>query len=59
MREMADGDFPLEVNVRQERSLVVYAKGEDTVLIWQFEGGAENGAVGGGGHGLEVEAMEG
>ena len=56
---MADGDFPLDVNVREERPLVIDAEGENAVLVWQFEGGAEDGAVGGCGNGLEVEAVKG
>ncbi len=59
MREMADCYFPLDVDVRQERSLVVDSEGEDAVLIWQFEGGTENGAVGSGGDRVKVKAVEG
>lgn len=59
MRKMANCYFPLDVDVGHERPLIVDAEGEDTVLIWQFEGGAENGAVGCCRNGLEIEALKG
>lgn len=56
---MADCYFPLDVDVRHEGPLVVDAEGENTVLIWQLEGDAENGAVDCFGDWLEVQAVEG
>jgi len=45
MCKMSDCNRRLLVHVGQERSLVVDAEREDSVLIWQGERGAEDGAV--------------
>jgi len=52
-------DLSLDVNVREERALVVDAEGEDAVLVGELEGGAEDGAVCSLGDRGEVEAVEG
>jgi len=45
MSEMSDCNRRLLVHVGQEWSLVVDAEREDSVLVWQSERGAEDGAV--------------
>ena len=59
MSEMPDCHFALDVDVGEEWSLVVDAEGENAVLIGGAEGGAEDGAVGGVGDWLKIEAFEG
>lgn len=45
MSKMSDCNRRLLVHVGQEGSLVVDAERKDPVLVWQSEGGAEDGAV--------------
>lgn len=59
MSEMPNSDLTLLVNVCKERSAVVDAEVEDSVLVGGLEGGAENSGVGGFGDGGEVKAVEG
>lgn len=55
---MSHSDLSFLVNVREERSPVIDAEVEDTVLIRGLEGGAEDGRVGGLRQRREVKAME-
>ncbi len=58
MGEMPHRHFSLNVNVGQERTLVVDPKGKDAVLVRESEAGAEYGAICGLGDGFKVEAMK-
>lgn len=58
MRKMSHCHLAFDVDVGKERPLVVDAEGKDAMLVRRAEGGAEKGAVGGGGDGGEVEAVE-
>jgi len=58
VREVSHGDFPLLIHCGEERTFVVDAKVEDTVLVRQGKRCAEDGAVGGIANGFEVETVE-
>lgn len=53
MRKMSYCDTRLLIHIGEERSLVVYAECEDSMLIWQGERGTENSAVGSLRNGME------
>lgn len=55
---MSYGYLALHVDAGEERPLVVDAKGKNAMLVRRSESSAEEGAVGGGGDGREVEAVE-
>ena len=59
MRKVSYSHLSLLLNVRQEGTLVVDFEGEDPVLVWQFEGCAEDGTVGCCADGVEWKAVEG
>lgn len=59
MGKVPDCDLPLLIDVCDERSAVVDAEVEDTVLIGGLESDTENGGVGGLSDGGEVQAVEG
>ena len=59
MRKVSYSHLPLLLNVRQKGALVVDFEGEDPVLVRQFEGCAEDGAVGCCADGVEWKAVEG
>ena len=56
---MADRDFSLYFHIREKWPFVVDFEGKNAVLVWGFESGAEEGAVGRMRGWLEVEAVEG
>ncbi len=58
MCEMSYRDSMLLVHVGEERSFVIDAESEDSVLVWKRKGGAENGAVGSLGDRGESEPVE-
>lgn len=58
MSEMSDSYFPLNIDIREEGSLVVDAKGEDTVLIGCLKSSAVKGTVDASRDWSEIEAME-
>lgn len=59
VRKVSDTDFPLLIDVCEERTLVVDAEIEDTVLVGELEGGGVDGAVRGLRHRPERETVEG
>jgi hypothetical protein len=59
MSEVADGNFMLLLDGGEERPLIVYAEGEDAVLIRSHKLSAEHGASICASDGLEGQAMEG
>lgn len=58
MGVVADGDFVFLFNVGEEGTLVIYAEGEDPVLVGNRELGAKGGAVFCCLDRLEVETVE-
>ena len=59
MSEMPDRYFPFYVHIGEERSLVVDAEGEDTMLVRQSEGTAEDSAIKCLRSGYKIETMIG
>ena len=59
VRKVSYRHLSLLLDVRQEGTLVVDFEGEDPVLVWQFEGCAEDGAIGCCADGVEWKAVEG
>ncbi len=55
---MSHRHLTLHIDAGEEWPLVVDAEGKDAMLVRRAEGGAEEGAVGGGGDGGEVETVE-
>lgn len=56
--EVADSDLSLLIDIGQERTTVVDAEVEDSVLIRGLERDAENGCVGGLGYWGKVQSVE-
>lgn len=56
---MADGHFFLDINVCEEGTFIINAKGKDAVLIRKLEACTEDGAVGRLGNWLKIEAVKG
>lgn len=59
MGKMPYCHLPLDIDISQERSLVIDAEGKNAMLIRKFECGAEDGAIRGMGGRLEIEAVKG
>ncbi len=58
MGVVADGDFVFLFNVGEEGTLIIYAEGEDSVLVGDCELCAKDGTVSCCLDGLEVETVE-